>query len=249
MPIIDEKVTMTMARETGTKQETNPRVDMNRAVQTERHEQNIQGRLYAEPAVAKPGGQSGLPQHQVSNAFPTQPPIVTGAPELISIGALAGRAYEPINETSQTPPTSQASENPMPLLSRVQNGFHNTVVLQLQPPELGHVVVHVHRGHEQLNALFWVESSEARSLLQAHLPALQDALTRLGLPNQQITLQVVSDDALGQLFSQSAYQQQPSPGYSSHDQGRRHGSQRNHLSFVDSQKMDEDYQRFVDIFI
>jgi flagellar hook-length control protein FliK len=143
----------------------------------------------------------------------------------------------------------RGSENLITAMSRIQDGFRNTVMLQLKPPELGNVLVHVHRSNEQLSASFWLESSEARVLLQTHLPALRDSLAQLGHPNQQIALYVVSDDAFGQLFSHSAYQQQPTSGYSSHDQGRRNGNQRNSGGFENFKNEDADYQQIVDIFI
>lgn len=64
----------------------------------------------------------------------------------------------------------------------------NTVVLQVEPPELGTLVVQVRQVDEHLTASFWAESSEVRSLLQGHFPALNEALSQQGFEVAQLTL-------------------------------------------------------------
>jgi flagellar hook-length control protein FliK len=86
----------------------------------------------------------------------------------------------------------------------------NTVVLQLEPPELGHIRVQVRLTDERLSAAFWADSPEVRTLLHTHLPTLQQALTQHGFQTQQISIALAADglsDYAGQFSQQhSAFQ-------------------------------------------
>lgn len=78
----------------------------------------------------------------------------------------------------------------------------NTVLLRLEPPELGTLFVQVRQVNEQLMASFWADSSDIRSLLQDHFPALTQALSEQGLQVQQISLDLASGDEFAKQFAQ-----------------------------------------------
>ncbi|HEY7492889.1 MAG TPA: flagellar hook-length control protein FliK, partial [Candidatus Tectomicrobia bacterium] len=87
----------------------------------------------------------------------------------------------------------------------------HTILLQLEPPELGHVRVQIRLLDERLAAAFWADSSEVRALLQAHLPMLHQALNQQGFQTHQLSITPSIDgsvDTAGQFAHQhSAFQQ------------------------------------------
>jgi flagellar hook-length control protein FliK len=87
----------------------------------------------------------------------------------------------------------------------------HTLLLQLEPPELGHVRVQVRLLDERLAAAFWSDSSEVRALLHTHLPMLHQALNQQGFQTHQLSITPIIDgsvDNTAQFAQQhSAFQQ------------------------------------------
>jgi len=68
----------------------------------------------------------------------------------------------------------------------------NSIMLQLEPPELGFVQVQVRVHHESLSATFWADSPEVRTLLHTHLPVLNQALQEQGFDTSDISISLAS---------------------------------------------------------
>lgn len=64
----------------------------------------------------------------------------------------------------------------------------NTVLLHLEPPELGSLLVQVHVSEKRLIASFRAQSPGAEALLRAHLPALHESLSQQGFEVQPIAI-------------------------------------------------------------
>lgn len=107
----------------------------------------------------------------------------------------------------------------------------DTVLLQLEPPELGTLLVQVRQVNEQLTASFWAESSDVRSLLQAHFPALNQVLSQQGLAVQQISLHLATGNGFAEQFGQFSQQHGTSQTFS---HGSREESSGGRHSALDS---------------
>ena len=75
----------------------------------------------------------------------------------------------------------------------------HTLLLQLQPPELGAIRIRVRVAHAQLSASFWADSPAVRSLLQSHFPILHQNLSEQGLQVQHIAMALTTGDFTGYL--------------------------------------------------
>jgi flagellar hook-length control protein FliK len=123
----------------------------------------------------------------------------------------------------------------------------NTVLLQLEPKELGSLLVEVRlTGGKHLEASFWAESSTVRTLLQSHLSALNQVLTQQGLQPQQLS--VGSPEGFSQQFSHSS-QQQSSFHSSAQGGGQGWEGQRrsNHADGIS--RRNADHHQLVDVLI
>jgi flagellar hook-length control protein FliK len=107
----------------------------------------------------------------------------------------------------------------------------DAVLLQLEPPELGTLLVQVRQVNEQLTASFWAESSDVRSLLQAHFPALNQVLSQQGLAVQQISLHLATGNGFAEQFGQFSQQHGTSQTFS---HGSREESSGGRHSALDS---------------
>jgi flagellar hook-length control protein FliK len=74
----------------------------------------------------------------------------------------------------------------------------NTILLQLEPPELGHLQVQIHLTDERLAATFWADSPEVRTLLHTHFPALNQSLQDKGFQAHQISITMGAESFAGQ---------------------------------------------------
>ena len=64
----------------------------------------------------------------------------------------------------------------------------NTVLLHLEPRELGALLVQVQVSEKRLIASFRAQSPEAETLLRSHLPALHESLSQQGFEVQPIAI-------------------------------------------------------------
>lgn len=127
---------------------------------------------------------------------PGTPSVAGAAASVVSAVAEESAAAEPLAATDR------ADDAPIPPIRtltplRSLSVPRNTVVLQVEPPELGTLVVQVRQVDEHFTASFWAESSEVRSLLQGHFPALNQALSQQGFQVAQLALNM----HLGQGFA------------------------------------------------
>jgi Flagellar hook-length control protein FliK len=104
-----------------------------------------------------------------------------------------------------------------------------TILLQLEPPELGTLLVQVRQVNEQLTASFWAESSDVRSLLQAHFPALNQVLSQQGLAAQQISLHLATGNGFAEQFGQFSQQHGTSQTFAHGHREEGGGSRRSAL--------------------
>jgi hypothetical protein len=70
----------------------------------------------------------------------------------------------------------------------------NTVLLHLEPRELGALLVQVHVSAKRLIASFWAQSAEAEALLRTHLPALHESLSQQGFEVQPIAITQAAEE-------------------------------------------------------
>ena len=64
----------------------------------------------------------------------------------------------------------------------------NTVVLHLEPRELGVLLLRVRVNDKRLIASFQAQSPEAETLLRSHLPSLHESLSQHGFEVQPIAI-------------------------------------------------------------
>jgi flagellar hook-length control protein FliK len=115
------------------------------------------------------------------------------------------RSFAPEGAGQDTPrAVPLAPENAARILGRPLP--HGTVLLQLNPPELGYMQVQVQLTDGHLSAAFWADSPEVRTLLQAHFPTLQQSLNGHGFPEYQISTTLAGGEFTGQA-GQFAHQQ------------------------------------------
>jgi len=76
------------------------------------------------------------------------------------------------------------------------------MVVKLHPPELGSLSVRVMQDAQGLTSQIQATSENVRSLLQAHLPLLVDALSNVGVRLNSVT--VTSDASFNALMHDSA---------------------------------------------
>jgi flagellar hook-length control protein FliK len=122
-------------------------------------------------------------------------------------------------------------------------------VVQLEPRELGTLLVQVRLTNERLEASFHAASPEAQTLLHSQLPSLTDALNQQGFQGQHISVTLAprhADDALtGQAFQQSAFQSSSRGGQQREGFRGRRGSQQT----AGTRPYLEDHRRLVDVII
>lgn len=87
----------------------------------------------------------------------------------------------------------------------------NRILLQIQPPELGHIQVDIHVEDDQLAAVIWAESSDVRNLLRTHLPTLNQALLEHHWRPENITIALTSEGFTN--FNGQNSQRQSSPHF------------------------------------
>ena len=69
----------------------------------------------------------------------------------------------------------------------------NTVVLHLEPQELGALLLQVRVNDKHLIASFQAQSPEAETLLRTHLPSLHESLSQHGFEVQPIAITRVAE--------------------------------------------------------
>ena len=69
----------------------------------------------------------------------------------------------------------------------------NTVVLQLEPRELGALLLQVRVHDKHLIASFQAQSPEAETLLRTHLPSLHESLSQHGFEVQPIAISLAAE--------------------------------------------------------
>ena len=69
----------------------------------------------------------------------------------------------------------------------------NTVVLHLEPRELGALLLQVRVNDKHLIASFQAQSPEAETLLRTHLPSLQESLSQHGFEVQPIAISLTAE--------------------------------------------------------
>ena len=70
----------------------------------------------------------------------------------------------------------------------------NTVLLHLEPRELGALLVQVHVSEKRLIASFRAQSPEAEALLRTHLPVLHESLSQQGFEVQPIAITQAAEE-------------------------------------------------------
>ena len=88
------------------------------------------------------------------------------------------------------------------------------VRLQLHPPELGMLRIHLTLEGDQLKADMQVQSQAARQMLINHLPTLERSLAGHGIEVRHFQVQVTPED------TQTTWHDQPGNGQRPSDQGQ-----------------------------
>lgn len=84
-----------------------------------------------------------------------------------------------------------------------------TILLRLEPPGLDTILVRVRQINDDIVASFVTRSHQTRDLLQSHFPILREALSEMGLPNQQISFHVTPQHGWSEQSGQFASQGNP----------------------------------------
>jgi len=101
----------------------------------------------------------------------------------------AGPAHRPSAESGATvSPPSSTPEDVLGTRQWPRPLPPNTVLLHLEPPELGTLLVQVRLSEKRLIASFRARSPEVEALLRTHLPTLHEALSQQGFEVQPITI-------------------------------------------------------------
>jgi flagellar hook-length control protein FliK len=103
----------------------------------------------------------------------------------------------------------------------------HTVLLQLDPPELGALQIRVRLTHEHLAASFWADSPEVRALLQSHFPTLNQHLSAQGFHEQHISMFLATGEfgsQAGQFAQQHAAFHAPAYHKEPGRMGQRHSA-------------------------
>jgi hypothetical protein len=146
---------------------------------------------------------TALSEYDVTPASQHMPESQKRAAEVMpSIGPLAIDSALPLasaRATSHTPSAEPASAVP-PSHSLEDLGRQwprplpaNTVILHLEPRELGALLLQVRVNDKRLIASFQAQSSEAETLLRTHLPSLRESLGQHGFEVQPIAITRVAE--------------------------------------------------------
>ncbi len=124
-------------------------------------------------------------QGRAAATMPSVAPIATDS--ALSLVSPRATSHIPSAEPASTVPTpSHSLEDlgrpwPSPLPT-------NTVILHLEPRELGALLLRVRVNDRRLIASFQAQSPEAETLLRTHLPSLQESLSQHGFEVQPIAI-------------------------------------------------------------
>ncbi len=191
-------------------------------------------------AAYPPQQESGLP----STVAPPYPGFAMGSTPIDEGGAVALHTSEAdIVRSAQPYETKTTTLLPNAPLSR------NTVLLQLEPPELGTLLVQVSQVDKQLVATFWADSSEVRALLQAHFPALHQMLSQQGSHIQQMVLDMATGGGFAEQFGQFSQRYSASHTFSQGNPGEDHAQRRHRGGLTVVPELGWQSNRCVDITI
>jgi hypothetical protein len=128
-------------------------------------------------------------QKPAAEAMPSVGPLATDA--ALPLASARVTSHTPSTEPAITAPPSHSLEDlgrqwPRPLPA-------NTVVLHLEPRELGALLLQVRVNDKRLIASFQAQSSEAETLLRTHLPSLHASLSQHGFEVQPIAVTRVAE--------------------------------------------------------
>ncbi len=183
-----------------------------------------------------PGESDQQPTSQTGDTMITQQPVHEGSPFGNPPGApfvaeaTASVVSAVLEESATAEPrvvTDGMDDTPIPQIRRLTplrslSVPRNTVVLQVEPPELGTLVMQVRQVDEHFTASFWAESSEVRSLLQGHFPALNEALSQQGFEVSQLTLNMHLGHGFAGHSGSFARQHAPAMTFSHEQPGEEH---------------------------
>ena len=132
-----------------------------------------------------------LPKSQERAAAPVPSVAPLATDSALPLTSARAASHIPSAEPATAGPLSSSLEDmgrpwPRPLPA-------NTVVLHLEPRELGALLLHVRVNDKHLIASFQAQSPEAETLLRTHLPSLQESLSQHGFEVQPIAISLTAD--------------------------------------------------------
>jgi hypothetical protein len=128
-------------------------------------------------------------QKRAAEARPSVGPLAIDS--ALPLASARATSHTPSTEPAITVPPSHSLEDlgrqwPRPLPA-------NTVVLHIEPRELGALLLQVRVNDKHLIASFLAQSSEAETLLRTHLPSLHESLSQHGFEVQPIAVTRVAE--------------------------------------------------------
>jgi flagellar hook-length control protein FliK len=128
-------------------------------------------------------------QERAAATVPSVAPLATDS--ALPWTSARAAAHIPSAEPATAGPPSSSLEDmgrpwPRPLPA-------NTVVLHLEPRELGALLLQVRVNDKHLIASFQAQSPEAETLLRTHLPSLQESLSQHGFEVQPIAISLTAE--------------------------------------------------------
>ncbi len=123
-------------------------------------------------------------QERTAETMPSLAPLATDY--ALPLSSARATSHTPAAEPAITTPPSHSLEDmgrpwPRPFPA-------NTIILHLEPRELGGLLLQVRVNDKRLIASFQAQSPEAETLLRSHLPSLQESLSQHGFEVQPIAI-------------------------------------------------------------
>ena len=172
-------------------------------------------------------------QARTAATVPSVAPFVTDS--ALSLVSPRATSHTPAAEPALTVPPSQALEDlgrpwPRPLPA-------NTMVLHLEPRELGALLLQVRVHDKHLIASFQAQSPEAETLLRTHLPSLHESLSQHGFEVQPIAISLTAEGFNAHMGAGTgAFAHQQHSAFQAFAQDQQAASARERQSEVDLQR-------------
>jgi hypothetical protein len=150
--------------------------------------------------AARAGGRSEVQGQALASPEPAAPAAPSAGTATVGL---------PAHELSEVPALRQIIN----VVQRMQQGGAHEVRLQLQPPELGRLLVQLRVSGSDVSVHLLAETSHAQNLIWDHLPELKAALAAQGLQTDHLAVTIGQQASAFEMgYRQPASWEEASPG-------------------------------------